>query len=65
MRTTFAHTKGVMQTKRVVAMLIEHSQWFQVEPQPCDVYEITVKEENGGRLETFISASRLKPRGRK
>jgi len=60
MRTTFRHTKGIRQTKRVVIMLLEASQWFQVEPWPNDVYEITVKEENGARLDSFISDSRLR-----
>lgn len=42
---TISQTYCKAQALALVAALIEDSRWFQVEPQPFDVYEITVKNE--------------------
>lgn len=43
--------------KLVVAALIENSAWFEVEPHPFDVYEVTVKPENRNLIHKTITDS--------
>ncbi len=37
-------------------LLVSSSQWFSVLPLPDDCWEITVKEENEGRLKAWCSS---------
>lgn len=41
---------GEDETRKVVDGLFAHSQWFQIEPLPNDVWGISVKEENKALL---------------
>lgn len=44
MKTIYSNYRKA-QALAIVQLLIEESRWFQVEPEPFDVYSITVKAE--------------------
>lgn len=51
MRTYAQTIKGTARAQSVVRALVDASQWFQFEPLPNDVFEITVMAENKALLQ--------------
>ena len=55
MRTTHRTVDGEANVKSLCSELISASQWFSVLPLPDDKWEISVKEENGERLQVSVN----------
>lgn len=53
---------GGAAAQAAVLKLVEASQWFQFEPLPCDLYEITVKNEAYHLLDGIGDKSKPKKR---
>jgi hypothetical protein len=45
MRTKHWIIQGTVRVLKVVSILTKHSQWFQFEPLPDGLYDITIKVE--------------------
>lgn len=48
---------GRQRVSIAVAILLDQSQWFQVEPWPDDHWRVSVKVENKGLLQRIQSAA--------
>lgn len=53
LRTSTITLRGESQTMVMSSLLVQASQWFSILPLPDDQWEITVKEENEGRLQSW------------
>ena len=56
LRTARISLRGESQTMIVCNRLVMASQWFSVLPLPDDLWVITVKQENEGRLKAWCDS---------
>ncbi len=56
LRTSSVTLRGESQAMVMSNLLVSSSQWFNVLPLPDDRWEVTVKQENEGRLQAWCNS---------
>ena len=56
LRTSSVTLRGESQAMVMSNLLVSSSQWFSVLPLPDDRWEVTVKQENEGRLQAWCNS---------